>query len=345
MKALAITASKNMELVDIEVPSPGPDEVLIRVSYVGVCGSDLPRYFEGGVHQYPQVLGHEFSGVIERTGEGVCGLTPGTAVVVAPLVPCGTCDQCQQGNPQLCENYSFIGSRRPGAMAEYVTAPAKNCLKVPDALPLDIASTIEPLTVALHGMERVRIRPGARALILGAGTIGLMAVLALRALGIGEITVVDINESRLGVAREVGADRTINPARVDLDDHFGRYGLGEVVFETAGNHVTQVQAIRYADRCGKVVFIGTCTQPIDFDPETFELILRRELELTGSWMSYSAPFPGYVWNAALRYLATGEIDTSALITSTWSLEDAAEPFERMRAPGSSEVKVLYRIGG
>lgn len=344
MKALAVTDAATFEMQEIAVPTPQKGEVLVKVAYVGVCGSDLPRYFDGGVHQFPQILGHEFSGTIAEVGEGV-QLKKNQRVAVAPLVPCNECEQCRSGRPQLCPNYSFIGSRQQGAMAEYVIAPEENCLIVPKELDLKIAATIEPLTVAIHGIERVQTKAGDKTLVLGAGTIGLMTVLALRARGVGEITVIDLNEQKLTLAKQIGADVVVNPLTTDLDQHFNENGRATVVFETAGNHVTQVQAVKYADRQAKVVFVGTCTRPVQFESEEFELILRRELELTGSWMSYSAPFPGFEWHAALRYLATGEIDTLPLITGIYSLEDQAEPFEKMREKNSKEVKVLYEIGG
>lgn len=344
MKALTITAIATLELQEVAIPKPKKGEALIKVAYVGICGSDLPRYFDGDVHQFPQVLGHEFSGTVVEVGEGV-SLEKGTKVVVAPLVPCNECEQCRSAHPQLCPNYSFIGSRQQGAMAEYVIAPAINCLIVPKTLSLKIAATIEPLTVAIHGIEGISTKSGDQTLVLGSGTIGLMTILALRARGVGEITVIDLNDRKLALAKKIGADVVLNPLTVNLDQYFKEHKLASIVFETAGNHVTQVQAVKYANRRAQVVFIGTCTQAVQFDAKEFELILRRELKLTGSWMSYSAPFPGFEWSAALRYLATGAIDTSSLITGIYSLKDLALPFERMREKDSKEVKVLYEIGG
>lgn len=344
MKALMVTDVGKFVLEEIEKPRPKKKEVLIKVAYVGVCGSDLPRYFEGGIHQFPQVLGHEFSGSVDEVGEDVT-LCKGDRVIVAPLVPCYDCDQCQMGKPQLCTNYSFIGSRQQGAMAEYVVVPEANCLLIPQNLTLKIAATIEPLTVAIHAIERVRIKSGERALVLGAGTIGLMTILALKAKGIGEIVVVDLNENKLTLAKKIGANQTINPSKQCLSEYFTQSSLADIVCETAGNPVTQVQAVQFANKQGKVILIGTCTKPVTFTPEQFEIILRRELEITGSWMSYSSPFPGFEWQAALRYLATNVIDTHSLITGIYSLEDRAVPFEKMCEQNSKQVKVLYEVGG
>ena len=206
MKALVVTDKHKMELQDIPKPEIKPGKVLIKVAYCGICGSDLPRYFEGGVHAFPQVLGHEFSGTVEAIGEGVSTISVGEKVAVAPLVPCGTCENCQKGEPAMCTQYSFIGSREQGAMAEYVVVPEKNCVKVPDTLSLKEAALLEPLTVAIHGIERVRVPAGAEVLVLGAGTIGLLTVLALRAIGVGKIIVVDLNDKKLTLAKKIGAD-------------------------------------------------------------------------------------------------------------------------------------------
>lgn len=345
LKALTVVSAKEFELMEQAVPTPKADEVLIEVAYVGVCGSDLPRYFDGAVHVFPQVLGHEFSGIVRKTGSAVENLTNGDRVAVAPLVPCEKCEQCLAGRPQLCTNYSFIGSRQQGAMAEYVVAPAKNCLLVPNDLDLKIAATIEPLTVAIHGVEQVWTKAGESALVLGAGTIGLMTILSLRARGVGEITVVDINDHKLEKAKEVGADIVLNPRKRDLDTYFAEDGHAQLVFETAGNNLTQVQAIKFADRKGKVVLVGTATKEVHMKPEEFEQILRKELEVKGSWMSYSTPFPGFEWHAALRYLSTGEIDTKPLITGLYKLEDKAIPFNKMVEKDAKDVKVMYQIGG
>lgn len=343
MKALVITNKHEMALQEIAKPEVVPGKVLVKVAYCGICGSDLPRYFEGGVHAFPQVLGHEFSGTVEEVGEGVTKVAAGEKVAVAPLVPCGTCENCQKGEPAMCTQYSFIGSREQGAMAEYVVVPEKNCVKVPENLSLKEAALLEPLTVAIHGIERVRISAGVDVLVLGAGTIGLLTVLSLRAIGVGKITVVDLNDKKLAVAKTAGADETVNPLTQTLEDYYQKNRRPEVAIETAGSSITQKQAVEFVTKQGKVVYVGTSTRDVVFDPETFEKILRGELEVTGSWMSYSAPFPGYEWETGLRYMSTGEIDVKPLITETFKLEDADLPFDKMIEKNSAAVKLLYAI--
>ncbi|GCF92552.1 galactitol-1-phosphate 5-dehydrogenase [Enterococcus florum] len=343
MKALVVTKKHKLELQEIEKPTVVSGKVLIKVAYCGICGSDLPRYFDGGVHAFPQVLGHEFSGVVVEVGDKVTNVKKGDRVAVAPLVPCGNCENCQKGEPAMCAYYSFIGSREQGAMAEYVVVPEKNCVKVPDSLSLKEAALVEPLTVAIHGIERINIAAGAKVMVLGAGTIGLLTVLSLRAIGAGEIIVVDLNDKKLSVAKTIGADEGINPANQTLEEYFQEHSLPDAVIETAGSSITQKQSIEFVNKRGKIVYVGTSTKDVVLDPETFEKILRGELEVTGSWMSYSAPFPGYEWETGLRYMSTGKIDVKPLITGLYQLEDIALPFDKMVEPNSEAIKLLYAI--
>lgn len=344
MKALTVVDVAKFELQNVDVPTPKENEVLVKVAYCGICGSDLPRYFEGGVHAFPQVLGHEFSGEIVSCGESVVDYTVGEYVVVAPLVPLTNPQTWIGGNPAMAEKYSFIGSRQQGAMAEYVAVPATNLVKVPKGLDLKKAAVVEPLTVAIHGVERVAVSAGAKVLVFGAGTIGLLTVAVLRARGVGEIISVDLNENKLKVAQEVGADTVINPLVTDLDNYFSSVSLPDVIIETAGSAITQKQAIKYIGKRGKVVYVGTMTRDVNFEPELLELILRKEILLTGAWMSYSMPFPGYEWETALRYLAQGDVNVDPLLTGEFRLEEMERPFELMVEKNSSHIKLMYKVG-
>lgn len=344
MKALVVTAKEKMTLMEIPKPELQVNEVLVKVAYCGICGSDLPRFFEGAVHQFPQVLGHEFSGVVSQVGDGVNQLKVGARVSVAPLIPCGNCEQCQQGNPTICSNYSFIGSRQQGALAEFIAVPAVNCLEIPDSLDLIQAALIEPLTVAIHGIERILIRAGERVMVLGAGTIGLLTLLALNAKGVGQVIMVDINEQKLALAKRLGATVCINPNKERLSEYFRGHQRARAVIETAGNFLTQQQAVEFVEKKGSVVFVGTSVNDVTYSPNVFEQILRGELTLTGAWMSYSAPFPGYEWEAAIHYLASGIIDVKPLVSGIYELTDLALPFKKMIAVEEGQVKLLYRVG-
>ncbi|MGQ3381030.1 galactitol-1-phosphate 5-dehydrogenase [Priestia endophytica] len=344
MKALILKEQQRLELENIERPTPKNDEVLIRVAYCGVCGSDLARYFDGKVHNYPLVLGHEFSGVIEEVGKAVENIKVGDRVTVAPLLPQGNDDFIKRGEPALSSSYSFLGSRENGAMAEFVAVKAENVLVLPEGVSTREAALIEPLTVAIHGIERIQLTAGADVVVLGAGTIGIMTVLALKAKGVGKVTVIDINDEKLTFAKKIGADHVLNSKDEDLTAYFNQNNQPEVVIETAGVPITQVQAIDIVKKKGKVVYIGTAAGDVKLPAQSFEKILRGELEITGSWMSYSAPFPGYEWKAALTYIENGIIDVKPLIHEVYTLEDTSKPFDEMRNPDNNSIKFLYKIG-
>ncbi|RLP06681.1 galactitol-1-phosphate 5-dehydrogenase [Propionibacterium australiense] len=343
MTSIAVTGVQNFSAVTCPVPAPGPGQALVKVAYCGICGSDVPRYFDGAVHAFPQILGHEFSGVVAAAGPG-CGTPVGTRVAVAPHIPCGQCGQCRDANPTLCEDYSFIGSREPGAMAQYVLAPSENLVPA-GGLSLRSAALVEPLTVALHAVNQVDVRPGLRAVVLGSGVIGLMSVLSLRDRGVEDITVVDINPWVLDVARSMGACRTINPAAQDTAAVLSGEAAPGLVLETAGAAATIRQALQLAARRGRIVYVGKPTRPFETDIDTFEQILRKELTIKGSWLSYSSPFPGSEWTDAVRVLQNSPVSPEGIVTHEFGLGEAADGFEVMRGTGVRRLKVMFRVFG
>lgn len=344
MTAVAVTGKQQLSVTTTPVPDCGPGDALIRVAYCGICGSDVPRYFDGAVHAYPQVLGHEFSGVVEAVGDQVTNVRPGERVAVAPLVPCHDCDECRAGRPSLCPRYSFVGSRQQGALAEYVLVPAANAVPVGD-LDLKVAALIEPLTVAIHAVERVGFSPGQDAAVLGGGVIGLMTVIALQDLGARHITVVDLNPWVLDMATRFGATHTVLAGAADADELFARIGAPTLTVETAGASATRKLALEIAAKNGAVVFVGTPTADLTLDPEAFENILRKELTIRGSWMSYSTPFPGAEWTKAPLLLAGALADPAAIITHEFGLGQVADGFAVMRSSQEQRLKVMFRVAG
>lgn len=345
MQTLSVTGIAQLDLLDAPIPTPADHEVLIKVAYCGICGSDFPRYFDGGVHNFPQVLGHEFSGTVTAVGAAVTDVAEGDRVAVAPLVPCGDCAACSKGRPALCPNYSFIGSRQQGALAEYVAVPARNCVPVPAGVSLREAALVEPLTIALHGLARTTIPVGVDAAVFGAGVIGLLTTAVLKSMGAKRVTCVDISESKLELARQFGATDTIVNTGSAVADFFAETGKPELCLELAGFPQTQVQAITSCAKDGTVVLVGTGHGDVTFTPQEFETILRGELTVTGAWMSYSAPFPGREWSTALDLIASGAVDVASLVSREYSLADTAAPFHDVRAARGDLLKVLYRVNG
>lgn len=343
MTSVAVIGKQQLAKQTLPLPELKPYEVLVRVAYTGICGSDVPRYFDGGVHSFPQVLGHEFSGVVTATGAAT-SVAVGTRVAVAPLVPCHICEKCQAGLPAQCPHYSFIGSRQQGAMADYVAVPERNLVPIQDSLSLKSAALMEPLTVALHGLDQAPFPESGTVAILGGGVIGLMALRAVLDRGATSVTVVDISPWNLEVATSQGAHHVINSLNDDVAARFAEIGHPELVLEIAGAAPTRKQALEVVARGGHVVYIGTPTTDLVLDPETFEFILRGELTIHGSWMSYSAPFPGNEWTEAARILSEAPFDPETLVTHEFSLDDVAAGMEAMKA-GGKRLKVMFRAAG
>ena len=187
MKAGVVHARGDIRYEDIEKPQPKPGEVLIKVKYTGICGSDIPRVNADAAHYYPIVLGHEFSGTVEEVGRGVESLKAGDRVAGIPLEPCMECDDCRRGDFSLCRHYAFIGSRIFGSFAEYVCVPEANALKIDDDVSFEQGALFEPATIALHGLERVPYYGGRTVAIVGAGTIGLLTLQFAKIFGASKV--------------------------------------------------------------------------------------------------------------------------------------------------------------
>lgn len=344
MKAGVVYAKNDIRYDEIEKPAVKPGAVLIKVKYTGICGSDVPRVNGDACHYFPNVLGHEFSGVVEEIGEGVTSVQPGDRVAGVPLVPCMACEDCQRGDYSLCKHYSFIGSRQFGSFAEYVMVPEKNAVKFSEDVSFEKGAFFEPATVALHGLERTGYKGGHTVAILGGGTIGLMTMQWARIFGASQVVVFDIVNERLELAVRLGADAGVNTREEDFMEKVSALTGGrgfDYVYETAGNTVTMRLAFQLAANKAGVCFIGTPTKELTFTVDEWENINRKEFRLTGSWMSYSAPFPGHEWELVAHYFATGELKfDDSFIYKKIPLSQIASAFEMFKTPGAVKGKIL-----
>lgn len=344
MKAGVVHAKNDIRFEEIETPKPGKGQVKIKVKYTGICGSDVPRVNGDACHYFPNVLGHEFSGTVAELGEGVTSLQVGDRVSGVPLVPCMKCADCQKGDYSLCKNYSFIGSREFGSFAEYVVVPEKNAVKFGEDVSFEQGAFFEPATVALHGLMRVDYKGGKTVAILGGGTIGLFTMQWAKIFGASKVVVFDITPERLELAEKLGADAVIDTKE---DDYLKKAkaltgGAGyDYVYETAGNTVTIKMAFELAANKAGVCMIGTPTKELTFGVAEWENMNRKEFTLTGSWMSYSAPFPGKEWDMAAHYFQTGQLKfDDSLIFQKVPLKNIAEAFEMYKTPGTVKGKIL-----
>ena len=344
MKAGVVHAKNDIRYEEIKKPEAGPGKVLIKVKYTGICGSDVPRVNGDACHFFPNVLGHEFSGVVEEIGAGVTTLKPGDRVAGVPLVPCMRCEDCQKGNYSLCRHYSFIGSREFGSFAEYVVVPEKNAVKFGDEVSFEQGAFFEPATVALHGLRRLDFQGGKTVAILGGGTIGMLTMQWAKIFGAKTVVVFDILDERLELGKRLGADETVNSGSPDFMERVRELTGGrgfDYVYETAGNTVTMKMAFQLAANKAQVCFIGTPTRELTFSVEEWENINRKEFRLTGSWMSYSAPFPGDEWTLVAHYFQTGQLKfDDSFIFRKIPLSKISEAFALFKTPGTVKGKIL-----
>ncbi|PIP00120.1 galactitol-1-phosphate 5-dehydrogenase [Pleomorphomonas carboxyditropha] len=322
MKAAVLHGNADLRVEDIADPEVGEGELLVRVAYSGVCGSDVPRLIHDGAHFYPIILGHEFSGTVEAVGEGVEESLIGTKVACAPLVPIFEHPQSQRGNFALGKGYSFIGSRRSGGFAEYVTMPRINAVPLDDSIDLLAGAFMEPVTVGLHAINIMDFRPGRSTAIVGLGTIGLLLMQSAKLLGAGPISAFDIDPSKLELAKNYGADTVVDSRDVEAVDAAIADGGYEIVFETAGVPDAEILALKIAAGKGRVMYVGTPHVPLTLQPAEFEEINRKELTVQGSWMNYSAPFPGWEWAFAAEALGNNRIRLEGLIDRVLPLNEA-----------------------
>lgn len=344
MKAGVVHAQRDIRFEEIQTPVPAAGQVLIKVKYTGICGSDVPRVNGTACHFFPNVLGHEFSGTVAGIGEGVTSLKEGDRVAGVPLAPCMKCADCQRGDYSLCRHYSFIGSRQFGSFAEYVVVPERNAVKFGDEVSFEQGAFFEPATVALHGLQRTPYRGGGSVAILGGGTIGMFVMQWAKIFGAKEAVVFDITPERLELGRRLGATAGVNTLEPDFMDKAmaltGGRGF-DYVFETAGSTVTMKMAFRLAANKASVCFVGTPARELSFTVAEWENMNRKEFTLTGSWMSYSAPFPGREWELAAHYFRTGALQfDESFIFRKIPLSKIADAFALYETPGAVKGKIL-----
>jgi len=329
-------------------PVPQKHDVLIKVNYTGVCGSDLDRIMKTGTYSYPLIPGHEFSGEI-------CDISPimgnsvfrsGLPVVVAPMIPCFHCRPCREGHYSLCESYDYIGSRRNGAFAEYVSVPEQNVIPLPEGITEREGAVMEPAAVVLHGLKIAAVSAGDKVCIVGCGTIGLLAIELAKAMGATYVIACDLEDSKLELAGEMGADYMVNPLKEDLTDSVmaRTNGIGvDVVVETAGSPQTQAQSLLLSRYKGTILLIGTAHKDVVYSPAEYERILRKELTIRGSWNSYSSPFPGVEWFTCIDYVKSGHLKIEPLISHEIALSDLPAIVKEMYNHVISFTKVIVKM--
>ena len=344
MKALVLKQDKELEYLSLPDPRPlSPSELLVSVKYAGICGSDIPRGFQGGAYHYPLVMGHEFAGLVEEAPPG-SSFARGDRVTAFPLLPCRSCGPCQTGDYAQCEDYDYLGSRRDGGFAEYVYVPEANLFRVPDHVELRSAAMTEPCAVALHGVEKLRVQAGMSALVIGAGPIGAMVAQWLKLKGCSRVYVADVDAAKLEIAAALGM-HPIDSRQLDLVEEIKRLesSLGvDCCVEAVGLPATFLQAIQCTGRFGQVVFMGNINGTFSIPQKEFSRILRNEMTIQGTWNSKIVPRGKDEWTRVLDFLDV-RLQVKPLISHTPPLAEGAAVFYRMVARAEWFNKVVFSI--
>lgn len=341
MKAVIVKNSCNIVFDDIKEEEPREDEVKIKVKYTGICGSDIPRALDNGAHNYPIILGHEFSGEVIEIGKNVSNIKIGDHVVGIPLMPCLKCEDCQNGNYSLCKNYNFVGSRRQGSMAEHIILKENNVFVIDKNIPLLSATFFEPSTVAYHAINLLEIDNKENACIIGSGNIGYFVLQWLKIIGIKNITIVGKNDVTLNRLLKYGATNKINVNDNNYEEQIKKLTQGRGfynVFECAGTSNTIKMTLNLASNKGKICLIGTPKTQTSYTVKEWEIINRKELTIKGSWMSYSKPFPGIEWVKTNEEFKKGTLKVPKdIIYNIYQMKDGALAFEQFNHHISGKI--------
>ena len=336
MKAAVIYNPGDVQIADLEIPTPGPNQVLIKVAACGVCGTEHTLYTGGYYANYPVVLGHEFAGVVVEVGEKVKNFAPGNRVAVDPNRVCHQCDYCQMGSEHLCENLITLGITHNGGDAEYTLADEENVYLLPDSMTLEEGAFVEPLACALRAFEVANIRLGDIVLVLGAGSMGNLITQCVALSGAANIIVSEPIQLRRELALANGATHVVDPTTQDVDAEvrkFQRIGA-DVVIEVVGGLKAQASAIGYARRGGQVVLYGVSPKGGKIEVCPFD-INENEIKVTGS---FNNP---YTTAQAVRLIGARKVRVDNLISHRIPLESYNDVWKYWGGP--STVKLLVTM--
>ena len=338
MKAIQIITSEHIHLVDRPVPIASKGEVLLRINYVGFCGSDLSTFLgKNPMVDYPRVPGHEISGVIVSLGEEVpVNIQPGQAVTVVPYTNCGQCSSCRKGRFNACRYNQTLGVQRDGAMQEFITVPWQKLI-INDQLSARELAMVEPLTVGFHAVDRGQVTDIDTVMVFGCGMIGSGAIIRAALRG-AKVIAVDIDDQKLELARKIGASHCINSKTTNLHDALQEITGGhgpDVIIEAAGNPFTYQAALEEAAFAARVVCIGYAKNDVSF---ATKLWVQKEIDILGSRNATPSDF-----EAVISYLKQGTFPLDEMITRVIQPEEAAGAVAEWAANPGQVMKILVQF--
>lgn len=343
MKTAVMLGIGKMGFEERDIPQPKDNEVLVQLEYVGICGSDLHYYETGAIGDYvvkpPFVLGHEPGGTVVEVGKNVKHLKAGDRVALEPGRTCGHCEFCKEGKYNLCPDVVFFATPPvDGVFQEYVAHEADLCFKLPDNVSTLEGALIEPLAVGFHAAIQGDAHLGQKAVVMGAGCIGLVSMMALKARGVSEVYVVDIMEKRLEKALELGAAGVINGAKEDVVQKVNEITNGrgmDLVIETAGTEITTRQAIQIARKGSNIVLVGYS--------KTGEMTLPMSLVLDKE-LTFKTVFRyRHIYPMAIEAVAAGKVDLKGIVTDIFTLDEAQKAMDYSVNNKADIVKAVIKI--
>lgn len=344
MKVAVMNGIGKMGYVEREVPQPADNEVLVKLEYVGICGSDMHYYETGRIGDYvvkpPFVLGHEPGGVVVEVGKDVKHLKIGDRVALEPGKTCGHCEYCKEGKYNLCPDVVFFATPPvDGVFQEYVAHEAALCFKLPDNVDTMEGALIEPLAVGFHAANQGGAHAGQTAVVFGAGCIGLVSIMALKAEGVSKVYVVDIMQKRLDKALELGATGVINSMDKNVQDEISRLTEGkgvDLVIETAGMEITTRQAIHIAKKGSTIVLVGYS--------KTGEMTLPLSLALDKE-LTFKTVFRyRHIYPMAIEAVASGKVNLKGIVSNVFSFDDIQNAMDKSVSDKANIVKSVVKIG-
>lgn len=348
MKAFIIQKPGLIEMAELPQIQLPPDEALVRVSYSGICATDLAilsgdmSLVRNGSIRYPVRFGHEWSGVIEAVGSDVTDFAPGDRVISENGIACGTCEACQKKEWSKCRNGRSLGTINcwDGSFAEYMHMPVRHLYKVPETISMKEAALIEPACIALAGIKKAQIQPGKTVLVTGTGAIGLASVALAKYYGADKVLLCGRKDNKLAIGRTMGADVCINTVTESLEDivrnETGGNGA-DAIIETSGNISLISEVLHLAANKGHIGLIGFYERTVpDFE---IDEIVMKSLVVSGVMGEFGMP------GEVLDILSTGKIDLSPMITHIIPFEETANVMNHISDYGDSKIKILAEIGG
>jgi L-iditol 2-dehydrogenase len=344
MDAIVLHGVSDLRYEQVPVPAVEPGNVRVRIGFCGVCGSDIPRCFVKGTYRFPTICGHEFAGTVESCGAGVQQYQVGDRVAVFPLLWREDHPACEQGKYAQSEGYDYLGSRSDGAFTEYVIAPERNLIRVPDNVTLEEAAMTEPAAVALHAVRRANLRLGDTVAIFGLGPIGLMVAQWARAMGASQVALFDILPQKLELARGLGFSQVFDSRQTEAiaatNELTGGRGV-HIAIEAAGVPPTMTAALQVARRAGRVVLLGNPAADVKLPAALISQLMRREVNVLGTWNSdFSVYGDDDDWRTVLDAMASGTLNLKPLITHRVPLSRGVAALQMMRDQSEFFEKVL-----